>query len=246
MNNRIELIPAIDIIDGKCVRLSQGNYASKKIYNNNPVEVAKEFEAHGLQRLHVVDLDGAASKHIVNYKTLENIATKTSLMIDFGGGIKTDEDLAIAFDNGAQKVTLGSVAVKQPELFELWMQKYGSEKIILGADIKDGNIAISGWKENSQTELMPFLDSHIKNGVTQVLCTDISRDGMLEGPSISLYKSIMQRHPELHLIASGGVSGIDDILQLEEDGIPAVVFGKALYEGHIKLTDLDRFISNAL
>ena len=246
MNNRIELIPAIDIIDGKCVRLSQGDYASKKIYNNNPVEVAKEFEAHGLQRLHVVDLDGAASKHIVNYKTLENIATKTSLVIDFGGGIKTDEDLAIAFDNGAQKVTLGSVAVKQPELFELWMQKYGSEKIILGADIKDGNIAISGWKENSQTELMPFLDSHIKNGVTQVLCTDISRDGMLEGPSISLYKSIMQRHPELHLIASGGVSGIDDILQLEEDGIPAVVFGKALYEGHIKLTDLDRFISNAL
>ncbi len=245
MNNRIELIPAIDIIDGKCVRLSQGDYDSKKIYNNNPVEVAKEFEAHGLQRLHVVDLDGAASKHIVNYKTLESIATRTSLVIDFGGGIKTDEDLTIAFDCGAKMVTLGSVAVKQPELFALWMQKYGSEKIILGADTKNGSIAISGWKENSQTELMPFLDSYIKNGVTQVLCTDISRDGMLEGPSVSLYKSIMQHHPELHLIASGGVSGIDDILRLEEEGIPAVVFGKALYEGRIKLTDLDRFISKA-
>ncbi len=245
MNNRIELIPAIDIIDGKCVRLSQGDYDSKKIYNNNPVEVAKEFEAHGLQRLHVVDLDGAASKHIVNYKTLESIATRTSLVIDFGGGIKTDEDLTIAFDCGAKMVTLGSVAVKQPELFALWMQKYGSEKIILGADTKNGSIAISGWKENSQTELMPFLDSYIKNGVTQVLCTDISRDGMLEGPSVSLYKSIMQHHPKLHLIASGGVSGIDDILRLEEEGIPAVVFGKALYEGRIKLTDLDRFISKA-
>ena len=238
----IELIPAIDIIEGKCVRLSQGDYESKKVYNENPVEVAKEFEAHGLTRLHVVDLDGAASHHIVNYRTLEQVASRTSLIIDFGGGIKTSNDLAIAFDNGAEMVTLGSIAVKQPEVFEKWLNQFGAPKIILGADAKDGKIATNGWKEESSLELMPFLDNYIKQGVTRVLCTDISKDGMLEGPSVPLYREIMEAHPHLHLIASGGVSSIDDIIALDEAGIPAVVFGKALYEGRISLTDLKRFL----
>ncbi len=238
----LELIPAIDIIDGKCVRLSQGMYESKKIYNENPVEVAKEFEANGLRRLHIVDLDGAASHHIVNYRTLEQIATKTSLIIDFGGGIKSDEDLVIAFDNGAQMVTLGSIAVKQPELFIHWLQKYGYEQIILGADVKGNKIAINGWKEESQQELMPFLRQYIEKGIHKVLCTDIQCDGMLAGPSIDLYKNIMKEFPELHLIASGGVSCIEDIQKLDKAGIPAVVFGKALYEGRISLKKLSTFL----
>ena len=218
----IEIIPAIDIIDGKCVRLSKGDYDSKKIYNENPVEVAKEFEAYGIRRLHVVDLDGAKSHHIVNYRILEQLAGRTSLIIDFGGGIKSDEDLIIAFDNGAQMVTVGSIAVKNPQLFEKWLNKYGHEQIILGADVKDNKIAINGWAK----------------GVSKVLCTDISKDGMLEGPSIELYKNIMANHPDMHLIASGGVSCLDDIYRLDEAGIPAVVFGKAIYEGKIKLKDL--------
>lgn len=238
----IEIIPAIDIIDGKCVRLSQGDYNSKKIYSENPVEIAKEFEAHGISRLHVVDLDGAASHHVVNYKTLDQIASRTSLIIDFGGGIKSDEDLVIAFENGAQMVTLGSVAVKEPQRFEKWLDTYGQEKIILGADAKDEKIAINGWKEDSSINLFSFLDDYIKKGVTKVLCTDISKDGMLEGPSVDLYKKIMETYPDLHLIASGGVSSVDDICRLEEAGIPAVVFGKALYEGKINLKDLYRFI----
>lgn len=238
----IELIPAIDIIDGKCVRLSQGNYDSKKVYNENPLEVAKEFEAYGIRRLHVVDLDGAASQHIVNYRTLEQIATQTSLTIDFGGGIKTSGDIEIAFDSGAEMITLGSVAVKHPELFDEWLQTYGNEKIILGADVKDNRIAINGWKEESPQELMPFLNQHINKGVTKVLCTDISRDGMLKGPALDLYRSIMEAHPELHLIASGGISGMEDILKLDEAGIPAVVFGKAIYEGRISLKELSRYI----
>lgn len=238
----IEFIPAIDIIDGKCVRLSQGKYDSQKIYNENPVEVAKEFEAYGISRLHVVDLDGAASHHVVNYRVLDRIASQTSLIIDFGGGVKSDEDLAIAFENGAQMVTLGSIAVKQPETLCQWLDKYGNEKIILGADVKDKKIAISGWKEESSQELMPFLDYYIKRGITKVLCTDISRDGMLEGPSTPLYKDIMATYPELHLIASGGVSSLDDILKLHEAGIPAVVVGKALYEGKISLGELSRYI----
>lgn len=239
----IEFIPAIDIIDGKCVRLSQGDYTSQRVYHTNPVEVAKEFESYGIQRLHVVDLDGAASHHIVNYRVLEQISSRTSLIIDFGGGIKSDEDLIIAFDNGAQMVTLGSIAVKQPELFEHWLSRYGNEKIILGADTKNDKIAISGWKEESSLELMPFLEQHLKKGVTQVLCTDISRDGMLEGPSVELYRQIMTSYPDLHLIASGGVSSIDDILHLHEAGIPAVVVGKALYEGRISLKELSRYLS---
>lgn len=238
----IELIPAIDLIDGKCVRLSQGDYDTKQIYNENPVEVAKEFEAYGIQRLHVVDLDGAASQHVVNYRVLDRIAGQTSLKIDFGGGIKSDEDLVIAFDNGAQMVTLGSVAVKHPELFDKWLGMYGSEKIILGADTKNGKIAVNGWKEESTQELMPFLADYINKGVKKVLCTDISRDGMLEGPSVNLYKQIMEAHLELHLIASGGVSRLDDILALEAAGIPAVVFGKALYEGRITLKELSSLI----
>ena len=238
----IEIIPAIDMIDGKCVRLSQGDYNSKKVYNENPVEVAKEFEANGIRRLHVVDLDGAASHHVVNYRTLDKIAGSTSLIIDFGGGIKSDEDMVIAFDNGAQMVTVGSVAVKNPTLFEKWLHQYGPEKIILGADAKDGNIAVNGWKEDSQLKLDDFLTNNIDNGIYKVLCTDISRDGMLEGPAIELYKDIMKKHPTLHLIASGGVSSIDDIYRLDEAEIPAVVFGKALYEGRITLKDLIRFI----
>lgn len=238
----IELIPAIDIIDGKCVRLSQGDYNSKKIYNENPLEVAKEFEANGIRRLHVVDLDGAASHHIVNYRVLDMIASRTSLIIDFGGGIKTDEDMLIAFENGAQMVTLGSVAVKNPDLFKKWLYQYGAEKIILGADAKDKRIAVSGWMEDSSLELIPFLHDYTKEGIYKVLCTDISKDGMLQGPSIALYKEIMKEFPEMHLIASGGVSCLQDLVALEEAGIPAVVFGKALYEGRITMKDLNRFM----
>ena len=238
----IELIPAIDIIDGKCVRLSQGDYDTKKIYNENPLEVAKEFEANGIQRLHVVDLDGAKSSHVVNYKVLDAIAGHTSLTIDFGGGIKTDEDLVIAFENGAHMVTLGSVAVKKPDLFKKWLHQYGAEKIILGADVKDNRISVSGWLEEGPQELMPFLTDYTQEGVSKVLCTDISRDGMLQGPSIELYKQVMQRFPTMHLIASGGVSGVDDIIRRDEAGIPAVVFGKALYEGRITMKDLKRFM----
>ena len=238
----IELIPAIDIIDGKCVRLSQGDYNTQKVYNESPLEVAKEFEANGIRRLHVVDLDGAKSSHIVNYKVLDQLAGHTSLTIDFGGGIKTDEDLTIAFEYGAQMVTLGSIAVKNPDLFKSWLHKFGAVKIILGADVKDNRISVNGWKEESQQELLPFLDGYTQEGIRKVLCTDISRDGMLQGPSIDLYKQIMAQFPDMHLIASGGVSGLDDIIRLDEAGIPAVVFGKALYEGRITLNDLKRFM----
>lgn len=239
----IELIPAIDIIDGKCVRLSQGDYDSKKVYNENPVEVALELEAHGIRRLHVVDLDGAASHHVVNYRTLEQIAVRTSLIIGFGGGVKSDEDLVIAFENGAQMVTGGSIAVKNPELFCKWLQMYGSEKIILGADVKEHKIAVNGWKDESGCELFPFLKDYVEKGVRKVICTDISCDGMLQGPSIALYKEILEHHPELYLIASGGVSCADDIRQLEAAGIPAVIFGKALYEGRITFKELENFVS---
>lgn len=237
----IEIIPAIDIIDGKCVRLSQGDYGSKKVYNESPVEVAKEFEANGIHRLHVVDLDGAASHHVVNYRVLEQIATRTSLIIDFGGGVKSDEDLIIAFENGAQMVTGGSIAVKNPELFCRWVENYGSKKIILGADVKDRKIAVNGWKDESTCELFPFLQEYVEKGIEKVICTDISCDGMLEGPSIELYKEILEKHPALYLIASGGVSSIDDIHKLNEAGIPAVIFGKALYEGRFMLRDLQVF-----
>ena len=238
----IELIPAIDIIDGKCVRLSQGDYNSKKVYNDNPVEVAKEFEANGIHRVHIVDLDGAASAHVVNYRTLEQIAAQTSLIVDFGGGIKDDGDLEIAFESGAQMVTVGSIAVKQPDLFLKWLKQYGSDKIILGADAKDRKIAVNGWKEDSVKDLLPFLKEYTDEGVSKVICTDISMDGMLQGPSITLYKEILEQFPQMYLIASGGVSSVGDIEALVEAGSPAVIFGKALYEGRISLKELYRFI----
>lgn len=238
----IEIIPAIDIIDGKCVRLTQGDYDQKKVYNDDPVEVAKMFEAHGIRRLHTVDLDGARSQHIVNYKTIERIADHTSLVIDFGGGIKSDEDIDIAFASGASMVTIGSVAVKKPELFETWIERYNDNKIILGADVKNGRISINGWKEEGEELLMPFMEKYVAKGVDNVLCTDISRDGMLQGPSTELYKEIVAKFPKLNLIASGGVSCIEDIDALNEAGIPSVVFGKAIYEGRIKLEDLEKYI----
>ena len=238
----IEIIPAIDIIDGKCVRLSKGDYDSKKIYNENPVEVAKEFEDHGIRRLHVVDLDGAASHHIVNYRVLEKITSQTSLIVDFGGGVKSDDDLRIAFECGAQMITGGSIAVKQPELFSHWLDLYGADKIILGADAKDKKIAVNGWKDSSTCDLFSFLDDYIAKGITKVICTDIDCDGMLQGLSIALYKEILVQHPSLYLIVSGGVSKIDDIVALQEANVPAVIFGKAIYEGHIKLNDLRDFL----
>ena len=234
----IELIPAIDIIDGKCVRLTKGDYDTKKIYNEDPVSVAKEFEAHGIRRLHVVDLDGARSKHIVNDKVLQRIARETNLVIDFGGGIKTDEDVARAFEAGAHMITIGSIAVTDPERSMEWLHKYGPEHIVLGADVRNGRVSINGWKEDSQEELIPFLDRYLSEGMRNVLCTDISKDGMLQGPSIALYREVMEHYPDCHLIASGGVSSMDDIRALEAAGIPAVVFGKAIYEGKIKLEEL--------
>lgn len=238
----IELIPAIDLIDGKCVRLTQGDYDSKKIYNEDPLEVAKTFEDHGIRRLHVVDLDGARAGHIINYRTLERLATRTSLIIDFGGGLKQEDDLEIAFESGAQMVTGGSIAVKNPDVFSSWITKFGSEKIILGADAKNKKIAISGWEETTDKELIPFISEYYQKGITKVICTDISRDGMLEGPATDLYKEIHEAIPYLYIIASGGVSCIDDIEKLQEAGIPAVIFGKAIYEGKITLKDLLRFM----
>lgn len=234
----IELIPAIDIIDGKCVRLSQGDYNTKKVYGESPADMAKRFEDVGIKRLHVVDLDGAKASHIVNYKALESIASKTNLIIDFGGGLKTDDDLRIAFESGASMVTGGSIAVKNPNVFEGWLKKYGGDKIILGADVKERKIAVSGWIENTDVDLFEFLKDYISKGVSKVICTDIAKDGMLKGPSIELYKDILKEHPTLHLIASGGVSSMEDIKALDEAGVPAVIFGKAIYEGRIKVEEL--------
>lgn len=238
----IEIIPAIDIIEGKCVRLTKGDYNTQKIYNENPLEVAKAFEQAGIKRLHMVDLDGAKSQHIINYKVLESVASHTDLTIDFGGGIKSDEDVRIAFENGASMITVGSVAVKQPDLFNEWLNTYSANRIILGADVKDGCISINGWKEESTHRLSDFLTFYTQKGITKVLCTDISKDGMLQGPAIPLYQSIMKQFPSMHLIASGGVSSIDDIDALHNAGIPAVVFGKAIYEGRIKLNQLLKYI----
>lgn len=234
----IELIPAIDLIDGKCVRLTKGDYNQKKIYNENPVEIAKGFEEMGFKRLHVVDLDGARSKHIVNVDVLKTITTETNLVVDFGGGIKSEEDIEKAFANGASMVTIGSIAVTQPELFLKWLDQYGAEKLILGADVKNGMISINGWKEDSAEQLLPFLKKYINHGVKNVLCTEISKDGTLQGPALQLYQEIMAAYPQLHLIASGGVSSNEDIIALDQAGIPAVVFGKAFYEGKINIPKL--------
>lgn len=236
----IELIPAIDIIDGKCVRLTKGDYAEKKIYNEDPVAVAMEFKKMGFSRLHVVDLDGAKARHIVNIDVLRRMSEATNLIIDFGGGIKTDEDIEKAFEAGASMVTVGSVAVTHPELFMEWMDRYGAERMILGADVRNGMVSINGWKEDSAEELLPFLEKYVEKGVRNVLCTEISKDGTLEGPATALYREVMSHYPTLHLIASGGVGCTEDIERLDEAEIPAVVFGKAFYEGRI---DIDRILN---
>ena len=234
----IELIPAIDIIDGQCVRLTKGDYNQKKVYNDDPLTVAKEFEKMGFKRLRMVDLDGARSKHIVNNEILRRVTAETSLIVDFGGGIKSEEDIVKAFESGASMITVGSIAVTQPGLFIQWMEKYGPEKMILGADVRNGMISINGWKKDSQISLLPFLKQYVEAGVKNVLCTEISKDGTLQGPAVTLYKEIMSAYPKLHLIASGGVSRKEDIDELESEGIPAVVFGKAIYEGRINLKEL--------
>ncbi len=242
MTNKIEIIPAIDLIEGKCVRLSQGDYDRKTVYNENPLEVAKMFEAAGIRRLHLVDLDGAKAGHIVNQKVLEQIATKTNLVVDFGGGLKSDNDLEIAFNAGAAMVTGGSIAVKNRDTFLLWLEKYGSEKIILGADAKYGMIAISGWLEKTELPVVDFISGYFEKGIRKVISTDISRDGMLTGPAFELYAEIMSSQPEVEIIASGGISSMDDILRLNEMGVPGVITGKALYENKITLKEIEKFL----
>jgi phosphoribosylformimino-5-aminoimidazole carboxamide ribotide isomerase len=242
----MRIIPAIDIIEGKCVRLSKGDYNTKKIYNENPLEVAKNFEAHGIQYLHLVDLDGAKSKNIVNHKILEEIASKTSLKVDFGGGLKTDKDLQIAFECGAHQITGGSIAVKDPDIFKSWIQKFGSEKIILGADANNEKIAVSGWQEESNKELIPFIQEYQEEGINYVICTDISKDGMLEGPSFELYRRILEEtsseDKKLKLIASGGISTFSELPELAELGCEGTIIGKAIYEGRIQMKELEKFI----
>lgn len=238
----IELVPAIDMIEGKCVRLTQGDYDTQKIYNESPLEVAKQFQDAGVTRLHMVDLDGAKAGHIVNYRILEKVASHTDLSIDFGGGLKSDDDLHIAFDCGAQMVTGGSIAVKNPDLFLSWITRYGSERIILGADAKEKKIAISGWKEGTAIDLIPFIKDYQSKGISKVICTDIARDGMLQGPAVKLYQEMQQEMPGLYVIASGGVSSMGDIERLEEANIPAIIFGKAIYEGRISLKEIETFI----
>lgn len=239
--NMITIIPAIDLIDAKCVRLSQGDYNQKTVYNENPLEVAKMFEDAGIKRLHLVDLDGAKAKHIVNHKVLETIASKTNLVIDFGGGLKSDKDLRIAFESGATMVTGGSIAVKDRETFLHWIETYGAEKIILGADAKDKMIAVSGWQEVSELPILDFIESYTSKGIQKVISTDIARDGMLTGPSIDLYKEIMAQFPTLELIASGGIATMKDIYELDEMGVPGVITGKAIYENRISLEEIEAF-----
>ncbi|MDR0613135.1 MAG: 1-(5-phosphoribosyl)-5-[(5-phosphoribosylamino)methylideneamino]imidazole-4-carboxamide isomerase [Dysgonamonadaceae bacterium] len=241
----IEIIPAIDIIEGKAVRLSQGNYEQKKVYNEDPLEVAEMFEDYGINRLHVVDLDGAKAGRIINYRVLEKIASRTSLIIDFGGGLKSDSDLDIAFESGAAMVTGGSIAVKKPEIFQRWIDRFGAEHIILGADCKDKKIAVAGWTETTSEEVIPFIEKWRRQGILKVICTDIGRDGMLTGPNIELYKEIKEVDPGNCLIASGGISCIEDIERLEEAHISGVIIGKAIYEGKIGLKDLARFVENS-
>lgn len=234
----MEIIPAIDLIEGKCVRLTKGDYNVCKTYGDNPLDIALRFQDAGIRRLHLVDLDGARSKHIVNYPTLEKIAGHTDLTVDFGGGIKTTSDLETALGCGAAMVTIGSTAVTDPELMDQWISDYGQEHIILGADARDGKISVNGWKEDSTLSLSDFIRNYLHKGITQVLCTDINRDGMLQGPSIGLYRSLMEEFPGIGLIASGGVSSVQDLLDLKEAGLPAAIVGKAYYEGRITLEQL--------
>ncbi|MHA4809843.1 1-(5-phosphoribosyl)-5-[(5-phosphoribosylamino)methylideneamino]imidazole-4-carboxamide isomerase [Flavitalea flava] len=234
----MEIIPAIDIIEGKCVRLTQGDYSQKKIYNERPLEVAKEFEDAGLRRLHLVDLDGAKAGSVKNWKVLESIAGKTKMVIDFGGGIKTEKDVKVVLNSGAAFATLGSIAVKNGELFVSWLQEYGAERFLLGADVKEEKIAVGGWLETTDRWIYDFIEEYIEKGVKQIFCTDVSKDGLLEGPSLDLYRNILGKFPALHFIASGGVSTIEDVHQLEEIGCKGVIIGKAIYEGRIRLAEL--------
>ena len=238
----MRIIPAIDIINGQCVRLSKGDYSTKKVYNENPLEIAKQYESHGIEYLHLVDLDGAKASHIVNHKVLEEIATKTSLKIDFGGGLKTDEDLRIAFDSGAEQVTGGSIAVKQPEVFKNWLARFGANKIILGADANNEKIAINGWQEESEKQLIPFVREYLSEGVSHVICTDIAKDGMLQGPSFDLYKKMLAELPSFSLIASGGISSFEELPKLAELGCEGTIIGKAIYENKISLKQLESYI----
>ena len=238
----MRIIPAIDIIDGKCVRLSKGDYNTKIIYNENPLEVAKQFEAHGIQYLHLVDLDGAKSSQIVNHKILEKIAKQTSLKIDFGGGLKSDNDLRIAFESGANQITGGSIAVKNPIIFQEWISKYGSDKIILGADANNEKVAISGWLEESKEDLIPFIQNYQNYGIQYVICTDIAKDGMLEGPSFDLYAKVLEQNKEIKLIASGGISTFGELPKLAELGCEGTIIGKAIYENRITLKQLENYI----
>ena len=234
----MEIIPAIDIIDGKCVRLTQGDYSQKKVYNEHPLEVAMAFEDAGLRRLHLVDLDGAKAGAVKNWKVLETLAGKTGMVIDFGGGIKTASDVDIVFNSGAAFATVGSIAVKNGELFVSWLQEYGAERFLLGADVKDEKIAVGGWLETTDIWIYDFIRDYLERGVRQVFCTDVSKDGLLQGPALDLYRMIVREFPELHFIASGGVSGMDDVHRLEEVGCKGVIIGKAIYEGRIKLSEL--------
>lgn len=234
----IEIIPAIDVIEGKCVRLNQGDFSQKKIYSDDPVSVAKDFESHGLRRLHIVDLDGAKIGKVTNLKVLERIASETTLEIDFGGGIKTDNDIKTVFDAGAKMAGIGSIAVKEEEKFAAWLLKYGSEKILLGADVKDGMVAIDGWQTKTKLKILPFLKKYYAMGVRQVFVTDISKDGLLQGSSKNLYTIILKHLPRLQLIASGGVDSIDEVSELEQLGCAGVIIGKAIYEDRISLSKL--------
>ncbi|AMC10180.1 1-(5-phosphoribosyl)-5-((5-phosphoribosylamino)methylideneamino)imidazole-4-carboxamide isomerase [Lutibacter profundi] len=247
----MRIIPAIDIINGKCVRLSKGDYSTKIIYNENPLEVAKMFENHGVNYLHLVDLDGAKASHIVNYKVLETIAAKTNLSIDFGGGLKSDEDLRIAFESGANQITGGSIAVKKPAVFKSWLQKFGTDKIILGADANNEKVAVGGWLEESDEELIPFIQNYVKEGIRYVICTDISKDGMLQGPSFELYQKILNEInvtssevENIKLIASGGISTFDELPKLAAMGCEGTIIGKAIYEHKISMKEIENYILN--
>jgi phosphoribosylformimino-5-aminoimidazole carboxamide ribotide isomerase len=237
----MEIIPAIDIIDGKCVRLTHGDYSQKKIYNENPVEVALQFEDAGIRRLHLVDLDGAKNGAVKNWKVLENIAGKTSMVIDFGGGIKSEKDVQIVLDSGAKYATVGSIAVKEKETFTALIQSFGGQTFLLGADVKGEKITINGWTETTEIWIYDFIEQNIAAGIKQIFCTDVSKDGALEGPSMELYKNIIQKFPSLHFIASGGVSSVDDLLQLEDINCSGVIIGKAIYENRITLKELKQF-----
>ena len=238
----MEIIPAIDVIEGKCVRLTHGDYSQKKIYNERPLEVAKEFEDAGIRRLHLVDLDGAKAGRIQNWNVLEDIASRTGLVIDFGGGIKSEKDLQIVFDSGAAMATIGSLAVKDESLFSGWLSAYGADKFLLGADVKNEKITVSGWLEQTDIGIYDFIQSYLDKGITQVFCTDVSKDGALEGPSLSLYRGIVDRFRDLHFIASGGVATKEDVVQLDQAGCTGVIIGKAIYEGRIRLHDLKSFL----